>query len=311
MKKNSICSDPDRILITGGAGLVGSEIPEDFGVKPPRRVLDLMDYPSLHEFMRENRIEEVVHLAAHVGGVKANSERMLDFFSINLTMNANVIRACAEFRVRSATFVLSTCVFPEAGPYPLVEENLHGGEPHHTNYGYAYAKRMLEVGARTLAREGIAARCVIPCNIYGPRDNYSLELGHVVPSLIHRCYLARRDGLPFTVWGSGRPLRQFVHSRDVARAIMALHVRGGTETTIFANPEENSISEVASIVAESYGMTEDSISYSPDMPEGIFRKPSSPARFMRMFPQFKFTPLRQGIAECCKHFEENHEHSRR
>jgi GDP-L-fucose synthase len=99
---------------------------------------------------------------------------------------------------------LSTCIFPEFAQYPLTEEQIHNGEPHPTNYGYAYAKRMLEVGARSLREQyRVNAKRIIPCNLYGLNDNYDMENGHVLPSLIHRCYLSKINNKPFTIWGEG------------------------------------------------------------------------------------------------------------
>ena len=100
---------------------------------------------------------------------------------------------CKEFNIKRCTFFLSTCIFPENASLPLIEKDIHNGEPHPTNFGYAYAKRMLEVGSRCLKKQhNINSSCLIPCNMYGPNDNYHLENGHVIPSLIHRCYLAKK-----------------------------------------------------------------------------------------------------------------------
>lgn len=299
-------------LITGGLGLIGSEIPEEWGRKPPRRELDLLNYPQLSSYIGGRDVTEIVHLAAKVGGVKANHEQVLDFFSENLTINANIVRACKQQGIRKATFMLSTCVFPSDVEYPVHEGMLHHGEPHYTNYGYAYAKRMLEVGARALRTAGIQARCIIPCNIYGKNDNYDLDSGHVIPSLIHKCYLAMRDGTPFHVWGSGKAEREFIYAPDIARAIMAIHddPRDIPNLMIVSPSEEHSIKSIVEIIAECFDF-DGEIVFDTTKPEGILRKPTNNSRFTHYYPDFKFTPIRDGIAETCDHVRRHYESIRK
>jgi GDP-L-fucose synthase len=172
-------------LITGGYGLLGSCL--NFGLKPTRYELNIMDYNHLKDYVLLNNITQIVHCAAKVGGVAGNSNNMVEYFSDNLTMNANIIRCCKETNIKKSIFILSTCVFPKDAINPLNENLLHCGEPHETNYGYAYSKRILEVASRCLPN----AISLIPCNLYGLNDNYNLENGHVIPSLIHKCYLAK------------------------------------------------------------------------------------------------------------------------
>jgi len=295
-------------LVTGGHGLIGSEISDEWGKKPTRRELDLLNYPQLFSYIGGRSVTEIVHLAAKVGGVKANHEQVLDFFSENLTINANIVRACKEHKVRKATFMLSTCVFPSDVEYPVHEGMLHHGEPHYTNYGYAYAKRMLEVGARALSTAGIQARCIIPCNIYGKNDNYDLDSGHVIPSLIHKCYLAKRDGTPFHVWGSGRAEREFIYAPDIARAIMMIHEdpREIPNLMIVSPSEEHSIRSIVEIIAECFDF-DGEIVFDTTKPEGILRKPTNNSRFMHYYPDFKFTPIRDGIMQTCDYIRRNYD----
>ena len=296
------------ILVTGGSGLVGSEMPS-MALKPTRAELDLMDYPRLRQYIGDNDVSEIIHLAAKVGGVKANSEEMLSFFSDNLTINANIIRACAEMRIFAATFVLSTCVFPANVAYPVDEWMLHNGEPHPTNYGYAYAKRMLEVGARALVeRKGVWARCVIPCNIFGRNDNYDIDAGHVIPSLIHKCYIAKRDGTPLEVWGSGECEREFIYAPDIARAIWQIHMdeRTGMPQTMIVSPAEAwTIRFVVQTITEAMDF-KGAVVWRTDMPEGIRRKPTINHRFKTAYPHFEFTDFRKAIKETCDFVQDNY-----
>jgi len=300
------------ILITGGGGLVGSEM-TDQAFKPTRAELDLTDYNRLREYVGDNDISEIIHLAAKVGGVRANSDHMLAFFSDNLTINANIIRVCAEMRIFAATFVLSTCVFPVNVAYPVDEWMLHSGEPHPTNYGYAYAKRMLEVGARALRTKTVAAKCVIPCNIFGKHDNYHLEDSHVIPSLIHKCYLAKRDGTPLRVWGTGICEREFMYAPDIARAIWRIHTdeRSGIPPTMIVSPSEShTIKDTVDHIRKAMDF-DGEVVWETDKPEGILRKPTRTGLFNQYYPNFRFTPFEQGINETCKFVQENYESIRK
>lgn len=300
-------------LITGGWGLVGSEISDTYGQKPHRKTLDLTEYGSLVDYTHDHRVDEIVHLAAKVGGVAGNSDNMLSFFSDNLTMNANIVRLCAERHIKRATFMLSTCVFPHKVEYPVSEDALHQGEPHPTNYGYAYAKRMLEVGARALREEnGTQVRCVIPCNIYGKNDNYDIVGGHVIPSLIHKCYKAARQGLPFQVWGSGECEREFVYAPDIARAVTMIHddTREIPNLMIVSPSVSYKIKDIALMIADCMEY-EGRILFDIDRPEGILRKPTKNDLFRAAYPNFQFTDIYTGIKETCNFVKENYDSIRK
>ena len=301
-----------NILVTGGGGLVGSEMPNQ-ALKPSRAELDLMDYRQLRQYVGDNDISEIIHLAAKVGGVRANDDQMLSFFSDNLTINANIIRVCAEMSIHAATFVLSTCVFPANARYPVNEDNLHEGEPHPTNYGYAYAKRMLEVGARALRRKRVWAKCVIPCNIFGKHDNYDMVNGHVIPSLIHKCYLAKRDRTPLQVWGTGSCEREFVYAPDIARAIWAIHMdeRPQMPVSMIVSPAHaHTIRYAVERIVQAMDF-DGSVVWETDKPEGIHRKPTINHLFRKYYPHFEFTPFERGITETCKFVQQNYDSIRK
>lgn len=300
-------------LITGGWGLVGSEICDNYGRKPHRKTLDLTEYGSLYDYADDYGIEEVVHLAAKVGGVYGNESNMLSFFSDNLSINSNIIRLCKEKRLKKATFMLSTCVFPQKVEYPVDETMLHQGEPHPTNYGYAYAKRMLEVGARALRDDNTTqVRCVIPCNIYGTNDNYDITHGHVIPSLIHKCYTAVTQDRPFVVWGSGECEREFVYAPDIARAVMMIHddTRDIPNLMIVSPSVSHKIRDIAFMIAEFMGYT-DKILFDTNAPEGILRKPTKNDLFKKAYPNFQFTDIETGIRETCEHVRKNYDSIRK
>ena len=203
------------LMVTGGSGLVGSAINAD--VKLSTRDVDLKSWHETISLFELLRPEKVIHCAARVGGLGGNMNHKGEFFYENIMINTNVLEACRQIGVKKVVSFLSTCVFPDDVEYPLTEKKIHLGEPHSSNYPYAYAKRMAEVQSRAYNEQyGTNYVCVIPTNIYGPNDNFSIDNGHVLPSLLHKCYLAKQNNTDLKVWGSGKPLREFIYSEDVA-----------------------------------------------------------------------------------------------
>ena len=173
-----------KTLITGGTGLVGSTIKAE--VKLCTKDVDLRDWKSTLNIFEEIKPERVVHCAARVGGLGGNMNYKGEYFYDNMMMNINVLEASRKIGVKKVVSFMSTCVFPDDVEYPLTEKKIHLGEPHSSNYPYAYAKRMLDIQSRAYREQyGVNYISVIPTNIYGPNDNFDLRNGHVIPSLIH------------------------------------------------------------------------------------------------------------------------------
>jgi GDP-L-fucose synthase len=224
-----------------------------------------------------------------------------------MTMNTHVLEASRIHGVKRLICFLSTCVFPDPCAIPLVPEKLHLGPPHPSNYGYAYAKRMLAVQCQSYNEEyGTNFTPVIPCNIYGPHDNFNLEDGHVVPALIRKFWEAKSRNQPVTIWGSGRPLREFIYSHDVARLLSKLLDSYLLNyPIILSTGEEHSIKELVDAIAAAMEFTGE-IVYDTTKPEGQFRKPSDNGPLRAMLPNFVFTPLQEGIQKTVKWFGENY-----
>ena len=293
-------------LITGGKGLLGSSI--TFGLKPGRDELDIMKYDDLSSYIKKHKIDSIVHAAAKVGGVKANTDYVYDFFSDNMTMNVNVMNACKNHNFKKALFIVSTCAFPFSAPIPLKEECLHSGEPHHTNFGYAYSKRMLEVGCRALRQQyGIQCSCVIPCNLYGENDNYNLNSGHVIPSLIHKCWIAKQNNSTFEIWGSGKAEREFIYVNDFAQIIYELtHLKSYIPDMMIISPEFTyTIEEIVMHIAKIFDFN-GKVFFDKTKPEGIMKKNSDNSIFRKNFPCFKFTSLENGLAANIEFFIKNY-----
>ena len=302
----------EKILVTGGTGLVGSRfIGEDY-IKIGSNDLNLLNQNSIRDFLKNKEIEGVIHCAARVGGVKGNMTYPGEFTYENLKMNTGIIEEARKAGINKLIAFSSTCVFPDKVEYPLTPDKIHLGPPHSSNYGYAYAKRMAEIQMQSYREQyGVNYFSVIPCNIYGPADNYHLEDGHVLPSLIHKFHLADISGSDVTIWGSGSPLREFVFSEDVAKLTRILFddYTGGIPV-IISSGKEISIKEVVEIIANEFNFR-GKIIWDLDKPEGQFRKPSDNSIIRSIAPDFRFTPIEEGIHKSVTWFKDNYPNIRK
>jgi len=300
LKKNKI--------VTGSSGLLGKEIikiePGSIGLTSAN--CDLTESSRAILTIADGQIDTVIHCAARVGGVKANTDYVADFFSDNIRMNMNVLEACKVKKLKLVS-VLSTCIYPDAAyvKYPLTEDQLHMGPPHYSNFGYAYAKRMLEVQSRAYRQQfGCNFISVIPNNLYGVNDNYDLNSGHVIPALIRKFYEAKMSGSGnVDIWGSGKPLREFTFAHDAARIILWLAENyDGIEPVNIGNPNQISIMELAHIVAEEIDY-KGVLRFDRSKPDGQYEKPSSNKKLRDLGWNGDYTPLRSGLRETIKMFE--------
>tara|TARA_R110002051_G_scaffold62145_2_gene113787 strand:+ start:51 stop:956 length:906 start_codon:yes stop_codon:yes gene_type:complete len=293
-----------KILITGGTGLVGSAI--NGGIKINSKDADLRKWEETKHLFYTEKPTHVIHCAAKVGGLGGNMNHKGEFFYDNIMMNTNVLEVCRQIGVKKVVSFLSTCVFPDKIEYPLTEQKIHSGKPHNSNDAYAYAKRMLDVQSRAYKEQyGVNYVSVIPTNIYGPNDNFDIKNGHVLPSLIHKCYLAKKHNTPFKVWGSGKPLREFVHSKDIANLTMwALDNYNEEEPIIFSNSDEVSIGYVAELIAKTFDY-QDKLIFESDKPDGQFRKPSDNSKLKNYLPDYKFISIEEGIEDTVDWFKNN------
>jgi len=301
-----------KILVTGGNGLVGSEFIGDKYYKPKSKDTDIRITTEVNTLIGLNNFDGIIHCAAKVGGVGSNINYKGEFFYDNIMMNTNIIDAARLFNVKNLVCFLSTCVFPNEIEYPLTESKIHLGPPHFSNDAYAYAKRMADVQIRAYREQyGLNYKSVIPTNIYGPNDNYNIENGHVIPSLIHKCFLARENNTELSVWGSGKPLREFIFSKDVAKLTeWILHNYNENEPVILSTSDEVSIKDVVDIIIELMNF-KGNVIFDSTKPDGQYRKPSDNSKIKNYLPDFKFTSLYDGLKETIEFFETNYNFIRR
>lgn len=299
-----------EILVTGGDGLLGHALRKLLpdAVFLTRRDGDLTVWDETRRLFEEYKPKHVLHLAAEVGGVKKNAAQNADLFTTNVLINTHVLSAARQQGVERLISIVSSCVFHFQPGRPCTEEDLHTGLPFQGNLGYGYAKRMLDVQTRLLWEQyGCHFSTITPVTLYGPYDDWGLETGHVVSSLIHKCFLAKRENRPLEVWGNGRAVRQFVFAEDVARILLqALKSFEGPETVIVAPDSGITIAELAALVARVMKF-EGSVTFNPQMPEGEPTKVIRSRRFLDCFPDFSFTQLEEGLRATAEWFSEHYQ----
>lgn len=300
----------NNILVTGGGGLLGNCI--DFGVKPARSQLDLSNYDQLSLFIQNNNISKIVHLAAVVGGVKANTAHPYDFLIDNLQINLNILKVCQKFNLNNSIFMLSGCIFPYDAPNPLKDECLLNGEPHPSNYGYAHGKRILSIGSKCLKKQfDLRTSCIIPTNMYGLNDNYNLNNSHVIPGLIHKIYLAKINKTNLEVWGSGKAQREFVFAQDVANLLKIIIDKTDLpENIIVSSGICYSIEEIVSIIVKLMDF-KGNVIFDKSKPEGMMIRSSDNSTLNSLLPNFEFTSIEKGLALSIEYFIKNYDSIRK
>ena len=255
--------------------------------------------------------KNIIHLAAKVGGVKANTDEIADFYMANSALNQALLNCCSLAKAKKVISLLSTCVYPDAPyvSYPLTEDQLHSGPPHESNFGYAYAKRMVDVMSRAYRQQyGCNFITAIPNNLYGENDNFDLGDSHVIPAIIRKVWEAKmNNNSSVECWGDGSPLREFTYSQDIVRILLfLLDNYNEPEPVNIGNTEEKSIKEVVAIICDILEYTGE-IVWNTDMPTGQHRKPSSNKKLLDLgWEQQWYTPLEEGLKKTCEWFKINY-----
>jgi GDP-L-fucose synthase len=302
-----------RIFVAGHRGLVGSAIVrrlqkaghENMVVREHAQ-LDLTRQAAVEAFFARERPEYVFLAAARVGGIHANSSRPARFLYDNLAIQSNVIEGARGNGVRKLLFLGSSCIYPRRAPQPMPEECLLSGPLESSNEWYAVAKIAGLKMCQAYRREhGFNAIAAMPTNLYGPGDNFSLEDSHVLPALMRKCHEARTRGeTEVVVWGSGAPLREFLHVDDLADACLFLMQSYDGESPVNVGwGEDVSIAELAGMVGRAVGF-HGALRFDTSRPDGTPRKLLDVSR-MRALGWKPRIALEAGIAETYRWFVDN------
>ncbi len=296
------------ITLTGHKGLIGSAIAENLElINYENKIIDLCSYKK---FINENKIQTVIHTAARVGGVLDNYENKINFYLENSKLNNIVFEAAYTSDVNNFVNFSSVCVFPDNCEYPLKEEDIFNGPPHYTNDSYAYAKRVNQHLCSEARKEGKNYFTIIPTNAFGPGDNYHLTKSHVLPGLIHKCYLAKEYNLDLNVWGNGKSLREFIYSKDLAKITCdLLKMSHNYDSIIVSNSEEISIEHCVDLIVNIMEF-KGKVVFDTSKPNGQTRRPTDTSRLKSILPDFKFTPFEEALTESINWFIVNYRRAR-
>jgi GDP-L-fucose synthase len=309
----------EKILITGGRGLVGTAIKNIVGDNTKYHFTnsseaDLSQYQSCYDLFKKHKPTKVIHLAANVGGLFKNINEKVDMLEQNIQINLNVVKCSHLFGVKKFIGCLSTCIFPDKTTYPINESMLHDGPPHWSNDAYAYAKRLLEIQCKAYREQyGSNFMCIIPTNIYGPHDNFSLTDSHVIPGLIHKCYLAKQKGDDFVVSGTGRPLRQFIYSEDLAKQILWILESQEIKESLILSPDpkdETSIGKIAELIAIEFSYL-DRLKYDISKSDGQYCKTADNSRLRKLYGKLDLLDMSEGIKRTVNWFRDNYDKIRK
>jgi len=295
------------ILVTGGSGLVGKHLKDILpdAIYISSKDFDLTDMDRVDVMMDFFRPKVVIHLAARVGGIVDNINHPVEYLEENILMNTNVLKKCHEYKVDRVISVLSTCIYPDkVNVYPMKEKDLFNGPPTPTNFSYGFAKRCMAVHIDSYVKQYDKKWCyLIPCNLYGEHDKYEEHHSHFVSALIKKIYESKDT---VEVWGTGKPLRQFMHAEDLARVIVYMIENDIVDNFNVAPDYVHSIEEITKIGMESCGKGDLEIIYDNTKPDGQYRKDVDSSKLISVMKEFKFTPLGDGIKRVYDNFSQRY-----
>jgi GDP-L-fucose synthase len=299
-----------NILVTGGSGMVGRSLQDIMpdAIYLSSKDCDLTNPIETELLIKYHKPNVIIHLAAKVGGIIDNINKPAEYFDDNVIMNTNLVKYAHKYGVERFIGILSTCIYPDVvDEYPITEEMLHLGPPTKTNFSYGYAKRSLAVQIDAYNQQyGTKYQYLTPCNLYGQYDKWG-QNSHFVAALIKKIMFAMANGdNRLGLFGTGKPLRQFMHSDDLAWIIKHCIDNDITESFNVATEENLTIDEIARIAIQIIDNgTIGDILYDSTKPDGQYRKDVSIEKMNKLIPEFKAIPLRDGIKQTFEYLKAN------
>ena len=308
----------ETIFVAGHRGMVGTAISDKLRrdgftkvIGRTRQELDLLDRAAVRAFFEKEKPSIVIDAAAKVGGILANYEQPVEFLIQNLTVQNNLIEAAGDFGTRKLLFLGSSCIYPKMAPQPIPESALLTGPLEPTNDAYAIAKiagiKLCQAYAREYGKNFISG---MPTNLYGPHDNYDLHNSHVLPAFIRKVHEAKKSGAnSITVWGTGTPRREFLHTSDLADAcVFLLENYNEPDLVNIGCGEDVTIRELAETVCDVLGFA-GVLEFDTSKPDGTPRKLLDISKIKSLGWSPKIS-LRDGIADAYRWFCENYREAR-
>lgn len=298
-----------RVIVTGGAGFLGSFVVEQLQAHGAAQVFvprieqyDLVNIDDIRRLYDDTLLPSdletiVIHLAALAGGIGDNRDRPADFFYINLMMGVQLMHEAWQRGVQKFVAIGTICAYPKFTPLPFREENLWDGYPEETNAPYGLAKKMLLVQAQSYREQhDFNAIYLLPVNLYGPRDNFDLQTSHVIPALIRKCIEAQERGdSQVVLWGDGTPTREFLYVEDAANGILlAAEHYDGSEPVNLGSSMEISILDLAEMIAQLTGF-EGRFVWDTSKPNGQPRRALDTSRAEQYFGFRAQMPFEEGL----------------
>lgn len=300
------------ILVTGGTGLVGHALQKinPDAIYVSSREFDLTKEEQVKKMYEKYKPTKVIHLAAKVGGIIRNINFPADLLYHNVLINSYVVHYAYKYKVDKLIGVLSNCSYPDVGKrYPLKEEYFYDGSPQKTNFAYAYSKRVLGIQIESYKKQyGCNFYSVIPCNMYGPYDNFDEKQSHFVAALIRKIHEAKINRKKkIVLLGTGKPLRQYLFSEDFAKIILILLEKYNGEGPINIAPknENPSILEITKIALKTTDSEDMNIEFDKSFPDGQNRKDLNVEKLIEIIGDFDFTTLYTGIKKTYQWYLKN------
>ena len=295
------------ILVTGGNGLVGRHLND---ILPKALYVSSKDYDLIDRYQTDVMLDfykpnVVINLAAKVGGILDNMNNPVQYLEENTLINTNLLRSCYNHDVDKVISMGSTCMYPDVlDEYPMKERSIFDGSPPMENFAYAMSKRVMATQIDSYVKEyNKNWSYLIPCNLYGEYDKYEEHHSHFVSALIKKIYEAEND---VQIWGTGKPLRQFMYAGDLARVIKYIienNIKGNFNV---APNYVHSIEEITKIGLKACSKEDLKINYNNTKPDGQYRKDVDSSKLMSVLKDFEFTSLEEGIRRVYDNFSQRH-----
>ena len=290
------------ILVTGGSGLIGTYLKE---ILPEATYVSSKDFNLVKQeevslMFKKIKPTTVIHLAALVGGIHHNIQEPVRYFEENILMNTFVLRESFKNNVKHFTGILSSCIYPnDINEFPIKEDKLLIGAPHEDLFSYSYAKRCMAIQIDMYNKKHETKyNYLIPCNLYGEFDKFDPIEGHFVGALIEKLINAKKNReKTITLFGDGKPFRQFMHAKDVANIIKMMIMNNKYHNMNIATNENYTIDAIAKIALRACDAEDISIIYDKNKPNGQMRKDIEISKLNKYFPKFLPIKLEKGIKE--------------